>query len=136
MTTKRSGAEHATQSRGTSRSDRRRVRRERQRTIQTAWEAEAPARRAEQERIEREKRARLYAEKNWATILEYSLERIAVLRGQIVHGAATRGSKLNRESLDRSRKVLESLLPDVLQLLIEHRADDDWPPLCYPPIKA
>ena len=79
---------------------------------------------------------RLYSEKNWATILEYTLERIAVLRGQIVHRAATRGSKLNRESLDRSRKVLESLLSVVLQLLIEHRADDDWPPLCYPPIKA
>jgi hypothetical protein len=58
------------------------------------------------------------------------------LRGQIVHGAATRGSKLNRESLDRFRKVLESLLPVEVQLLIEHRADDDWPPLCYPPVEA
>jgi len=23
----------------------------------------------------------------------------------------------------------------VLRLVIEHRADDDWPPLCYPPIE-
>ena len=77
----------------------------------------------------------LYHDKSWAAILEYTLERIAVLRGQIVHGAATRGSKLNRESLHRCRNVLESLLPVVLQLLIENRADDEWPPLCYPPIE-
>jgi hypothetical protein len=31
--------------------------------------------------------------------------------------------------------VLEAMLPVVLQLVIEHRADDDWPPLCYPPIE-
>jgi hypothetical protein len=76
----------------------------------------------------------LYHDGSWATILELVLERIAVLRGQIVHGAATRGSKLNRESLQRCRKVLESLLPVILQLVIEHRADDEWPPLCYPPV--
>jgi len=78
---------------------------------------------------------RLYHDHNWVSILEYTLERIAVLRGQIVHGAATRGSKLNRETLSRCRAILEKLLPVVLQLVIEHRADDDWPPLCYPPIQ-
>ena len=78
---------------------------------------------------------RLYHDQNWAAILEYILERIAVLRGQIVHGAATRGSKLNRETLSRCRSILEGLLPVVLQLVIEQRVDDDWPPLCYPPIK-
>ncbi len=78
---------------------------------------------------------RLYHDRAWGPILEFTLERIAVLRGQIVHGAATRGSRLNRESLRRCRKVLESLLPVVLQLIIEHRADDNWPPLCYPPIR-
>lgn len=77
---------------------------------------------------------RLYGEGRWGEIAEHTLDRIAVLRGQIVHGAATRGSSLNRESLNRCRAVLEALLPVVLQLIIEHRADDDWPPLCYPPI--
>jgi hypothetical protein len=74
--------------------------------------------------------ARLYHDRCWGPILEYALERIAVLRGQIVHGAATRGSRLNRQSLQRCRKVLEGLLPGVLQLVIEHRADDNWPTLC------
>ena len=78
---------------------------------------------------------RAYGERKWGLILELALERIALLRGQIVHGAATRGSRLNRQSLQRCRKVLEALLPAVLQLVIEHRADDDWPPLCYPPIE-
>jgi hypothetical protein len=78
---------------------------------------------------------RVYYEKNWHLLLDYTFERIAVLRGQIVHGAATRGSRLNRESLSRCTKVLEALLPVILQLVIEHRADDDWPPLCYPPIE-
>jgi hypothetical protein len=78
---------------------------------------------------------RAYGEQKWGLILELALERIAVLRGQIVHGAATRGSRLNRESLQRCRKVMEALLPAMLQLVIEHRADDDWPPLCYPPIE-
>jgi len=78
---------------------------------------------------------RLYHDQCWGVILEYALERIAVLRGQVAHGASTRGSRLNRESLQRCRKVLETLLPVVLRLVIEHRADDDWPPLCYPPIE-
>jgi len=78
---------------------------------------------------------RFYHEQNWGPIMELTLDRIAVLRGQIVHGAASRGSSLNRESLNRCRRVLETLLPIVLQLVIEHRADDDWPPLCYPPIR-
>ena len=78
---------------------------------------------------------RFYGDGNWTAILECTFERIAVLRGQIVHGAATRGSQLNRESLTRCRKVLEVILPVVLQLVIEHRVDDDWPPLCYPPMR-
>lgn len=79
---------------------------------------------------------RVYFEKNWHLLLDYTFERIAVLRGQIVHGAATRGSRLNRESLSRCTKILEAILPVILQMVIECRADDEWPPLCYPPIEG
>ena len=68
-------------------------------------------------------------------ILEFTFERIAVLRGQIAHGAATQGSRLNRTTLNRCCRILEDLLPLILQLVIEHRADENWPPLCYPPIQ-
>lgn len=78
---------------------------------------------------------RLYHDKSWLAILEFTFERIAVLRGQIAHGAATRGSRLNRTTLSRCCRILEDLLPVILQLVIEHRADDNWPPLCYPPIE-
>jgi Apea-like HEPN len=78
---------------------------------------------------------RLYHEGCWVKILGFTLDRIYVLRSQIVHGAATRGSSLNRESLTRCRRVLEALMPVILQLVIEQRVDDQWPPLCYPPIR-
>lgn len=76
----------------------------------------------------------LYFEGRWAVILDYVIERVYVLRGQIAHGAATRGSQLNREALTRCRQLLEAIIPITLELVIEHRADDSWPPLCYPPM--
>lgn len=64
-----------------------------------------------------------------------TFERIAVRRGQIAHWAATRSSRLNRTTLNRCCQILEDLLPVILQLVIEYRVDDNWPPLCYPPIE-
>lgn len=57
-----------------------------------------------------------------------------VLRGQIVHGAATRGSRLNRDTLLQAVELFEGFLVPMLHLAVEHGAHDDWPPLCYPPI--
>jgi hypothetical protein len=45
-----------------------------------------------------------------------------VLRGQIVQGAATRGSRLNWAVLKQCSQVLEGLLPPMLHLTIEHGA--------------
>ena len=59
-------------------------------------------------------------EKRWLELLTLALDRVYVLRGQIVHGAATRGSKLNRAVLKQSGQVLEGLLPPMLHLAIEH----------------
>jgi hypothetical protein len=76
----------------------------------------------------------LYIERRWRDLLTLTLDRVYVLRGQIVHGAATRGSNLNRAVLSRYNQVLEGLLPPMLHLAIEHGAHDDWPPLWYPPV--
>lgn len=78
---------------------------------------------------------RLYQNRQWAVLLSYVFERVYVLRGQVVHGGATSGSKLNRENLQRCVRILERLLPVILSLAIEQRIDDRWPPLCYPPIE-
>ena len=76
----------------------------------------------------------IYIAKRWLELLTLALDRVYVLRGQIVHGAATRGSSLNRAVLKQCSQVLESLFPSMLHLAIEHGAHDDWPPLCYPPV--
>lgn len=77
----------------------------------------------------------LYFEERWYDILVYAVERIYVLRGQIVHGAATRGSSLNRASLAACQKLLLEVLPTILTITLEHGAHDNWPPLCYPPME-
>lgn len=76
----------------------------------------------------------LYFEQRWLDVLTFGFERIYVLRGQLVHGAATRGSRLNRGALEQARLVLEGLLEPILVVAVDEGAHDDWPPLCYPPI--
>jgi hypothetical protein len=77
----------------------------------------------------------LYHERRWADIATMAVDRVYVLRGQLAHGAATRGSKLNRGTLAPACRVMEGLLGPILKLVIERRADDAWPTLCYPPIE-
>lgn len=76
----------------------------------------------------------LFVERRWLSLAGLALERVYVVRGQLVHGAATRGSELNRATLRQSRDVLEGLLLPILEVVIDHACHDDWPPLCYPPI--
>ena len=77
----------------------------------------------------------LFVERRWLNLAILAIERVYVFRGQLVHGAATRGSELNRLTLRQTREVLEGLLLPILEVVIEHGCDDDWPPLCYPPIR-
>lgn len=77
----------------------------------------------------------LFVERRWCELLILTWDRIYVLRGQIVHGAATRGSRLNRDTLCSAVELLEAFLAPILHLTIEHGAHDDWPSLCYPPIE-
>lgn len=74
-----------------------------------------------------------YVEKRWLLLTELLLERIYLLRCQVVHGAATFGSKLNRKALNHCTLMLGHLLPAILRVWIDHGADIDWEPLCYPP---
>ncbi len=76
-----------------------------------------------------------YVEKRWIMILETVLDRVYFMRCQIVHGAATHGGKLNRTSLKRCVWMMQRLLPALLLVWIDHGADEEWGPLCYPPLK-
>jgi hypothetical protein len=77
-----------------------------------------------------------YFEKNWTMVLDRLIERIYLLRCQLIHGAATYGGKLNRTALRRSTQMLGRLMPAVLLVIIDHGADEDWGSLCYPPMES
>ncbi len=48
--------------------------------------------------------------------------------------AATYGGKLNRTSLKHCVTIMQRLLPALLSVWIDHGADEDWGPMCYPPL--
>lgn len=74
-----------------------------------------------------------YFEQSWALLLEETLDRIYLVRCQLVHGAATfRGAK-NREAVRLCVDVFDPLLIAMLNVWIDHGADEDWGKLCYPP---
>jgi hypothetical protein len=69
------------------------------------------------------------------TVVIQAMHRLFVLRGQLVHGASSGGSRLNRGSLKYCLWALERFVPAVIHTVIEFGCHDDWPDLCYPPIK-
>jgi hypothetical protein len=75
-----------------------------------------------------------FIEQNWKLILERLMERIYMIRCQLVHGAATYGGQLNRTSLRHCVTMLGHLMPAILLVLIDHGADEDWGIMCYPPM--
>lgn len=77
-----------------------------------------------------------YIEQRWAKVLDEVMDRVYLMRCQLVHGAATYGGKLNRTSLRRCVMMMQRLLPALLLVWIDHGADEDWGPMCYPPTKS
>ncbi len=77
-----------------------------------------------------------YIEERWTMVLDEILDRVYLMRCQLVHGAATYGGKLNRTSLKRCVMMLQRLLPAFLSVWIDHGADEDWGQMCYPPMGA
>lgn len=73
---------------------------------------------------------------NWALILDHVVDRIYLMRCQLVHGAATYRGKLNRTALRHCSTMLSHLLRTMLVVLIDHGADEDWGIMCYPPIQT
>jgi hypothetical protein len=97
------------------------------------WKAPSPDSKR-QARNHKHKALSLYVEKNWTLLLDRLLERIYLLRCQLIHGAATCGGKLNRTALRRATTALRQLLPALLLVIVDHGADEDWGLLCYPPL--
>ncbi len=76
-----------------------------------------------------------YIEGRWGMILDRVVDRIYLLRCQLTHGAATYGGSLNRRSLKHCATMLGHLMPAVILVVIDQGRDDDWGPMCYPPMR-
>ena len=97
------------------------------------WQ-EPSARRAGQSKKAKYDARTWYLEKRWPMVLDRLIERVYLMRCQLIHGAATFGSRLNRTSLRRCATMLGHLLPAVLLVMIDRGADESWGPMCYPPL--
>ncbi len=69
-------------------------------------------------------------------ILDITLSRVYLIRCQLIHGAATYDSKLNRVAVGRCADFLELFLHAVSTIIIDHAWQEDWGSLCYPPIDS
>ncbi len=90
---------------------------------------------AGQARRDKRSAASWYVEENWTLILDRVIDRIYLMRCQLVHGAATLGGKLNRVSLRHCVCMLHHVLYAVMRIFVDHGADEDWGIMCYPPLE-
>jgi len=76
-----------------------------------------------------------YFEGRWIMVLQRTVERIYFLRCQIVHGASTHNSSLNRDAVKQCTQMMLQLMPVFLQVWIQRGATEDWGIMCYPPMR-
>ena len=64
------------------------------------------------------------------------LERLYVLRNQLVHGGATWNSSVNREQVRDGVRLLSALVPMMLSLMMEATVEqqEGFGPIAYPPL--
>ena len=67
-------------------------------------------------------------------LLEIVLERLYTLRNSIIHGGSTFGSSLNRPQLEDACKIMQLLVPIIIDIMIEN-FDHDWGEIAYPVVK-
>lgn len=76
-----------------------------------------------------------YRDGNWQLLLEELLECIYLLRCQVVHGAATHCSRLNRNAISLCSELMDHLLKAILTVVIDHGLTMSWDRVCYPPVE-
>lgn len=74
------------------------------------------------------------SDQNVAYLLSIVLDRLYVLRNQLVHGGATFKSNVNRPQVRDGGNLLISLLPVIIELMMIHW-EKDWGSIFYPPVK-
>ncbi len=66
-----------------------------------------------------------------AELLGLVLDRLYTVRNQLMHGGATYKSKINRSQVKDASKILEYLLPVIIDIMIEN-INEDWGEINYP----
>ena len=64
-------------------------------------------------------------------VLSIVFQRLYVLRNQIVHGGSTWNGSVNRAQVTDGARIMGSLVPLIIDLLMEH-PDEDWGTPIYP----
>ncbi len=70
------------------------------------------------------------------SVLQNVFKRLYVMRIQVFHGASTKGSSLNRRTLNQSADLLRALLPAMIEVMIQRGVRTDWGRISFPPTPA
>lgn len=62
---------------------------------------------------------------NTEGLLEIILDRLYVLRNQVMHGGSTYRSTMNRSQLVDGMRILEMLVPQIIDIMLQN-PDEDW----------
>ena len=82
---------------------------------------------------ERKLALRAVMERGTATLMVTVLDRLYVLRNQIVHGGATWNSRANRAQVNDAVAILGSLLPEMIRVMMDN-PDAEFGEIAYPVI--
>lgn len=74
---------------------------------------------------------RFLSANNVAGLLEIVLDRLYILRNQLIHGGSTYKSKLNRKSVKDGSKLLEVLIPIIIDIIMQN-PEEEWGNLLFP----
>ena len=64
-------------------------------------------------------------------LIEVVLDRLYMLRNQIMHGGATYKSKVNRAQVKDACNILKLFIPIIIDIMMENR-EEDWGEIYYP----
>jgi hypothetical protein len=71
------------------------------------------------------------SQKNVAYLLRFVLDRLYVLRNQLIHGGATYKSQVNRAQVRDGANLLSALLPVMIELMMVY-GEKDWGRIYFP----
>ena len=76
------------------------------------------------------------SQKDTPEILVAVFNHLYTLRNQIIHGGATFNSTVNRSQLKDACTILFTIIPEMLQVMLNHPNDKTWGKPFYPVVKS